>query len=124
MEMVGQAEYEQLAKKICYDEAVQNTDSGMFLRFLRFYLPSGARVTNITKARARSSATTRSVAASKMESTLETEQWEDLPQVPVRSIGKHIDERIIRCAVQCLADYKVSYKDVTGIIMKTTIITK
>ena len=54
-----------------------------------------------------------------MESTLETGQWKDFPQVPVRSSRKYIDERIIRSTVQCLADYKVSRKDVTGIILKT-----
>ena len=83
-----------------------------------FNLVSGARATKIKKAHARSSATTRSMAASKMESTPKTGQWEDFPQVPVRNSGKHI-ERIIRRTVQCLADYKVSRKDVTGIIIKT-----
>ena len=70
------------------------------------------------KVHTKSPATTHSVMALKMESTLETGQWEDFPQVPVCSSRKHNDERIIRCTVQCLVDYIVSCKDVTGIIIK------
>ena len=43
----------------------------------------------------------------------------DFPQVPIRSSRKCIDERIIRCTTQCLADHKVSRNDVAGIIIKT-----
>ena len=43
----------------------------------------------------------------------------DFPQVPIRSSHKCIDERIIRCTTQCLADHKVSRNDVAGIIIKT-----
>ena len=68
MEMIRQAEDEQLARKTCFDEAVQNTDSKMFCDS-DFNLPSGTRASEITKAHARSSAITRSMAALKMEST-------------------------------------------------------
>ena len=94
MEAVKQAEDEQLARKTCYDEPVQNTDSEMFCDS-DFNLPNGTRATKITKAHAKSLATTRSMAASKMKSTLETGQWKDFPQVSMRISRKHIDERII-----------------------------
>ena len=118
MEMARQAENKQLARKTFYDEAVQNTDIKMFCDS-DFNLSSGTRATKITIAHGRSLATTRSMAASKMESTLETGQWEDFPLVLERSSRKHIDNRIIRCTAKCLADYKVSRKDVTGIIIIT-----
>ena len=64
-----------------------------------------------------------SLAASKTESMLERGQWEDIPPVSLcsrsSSSRKHINGRIIRCTIQCLGDYKVSCKDLTGIIMKT-----
>ena len=43
----------------------------------------------------------------------------DFPQFPIRSSRKYIDERIIRCTTQCLAEHNVSRNDVAGIIIKT-----
>ena len=41
------------------------------------------------------------------------------PRVKVRHSRKNIDENIMRCTVQCLADYKVSAGDLAGIIIHT-----
>ena len=54
--------------------------------------------------------------------TLESEtpeQSSGFPQFPIRTSRKCIDERIIRCTVQCFADHKVSREDATGIIIRT-----
>ena len=43
----------------------------------------------------------------------------DFPKVKVRTSQKNTNEQIIRCTVQCLADYKVSPSDLSGIIVHT-----
>ena len=62
MKMVRQAENEQLARKTCYDKAVQNTDNEMFCNF-DFNLLSGTRAIEITKTHVRSFAATHSMEA-------------------------------------------------------------
>ena len=47
------------------------------------------------------------------------DQSSGFPQIPIRTSRKCIDEKIIRCTVQCLADHEVSREDATGIIIKT-----
>lgn len=118
MKMMKQAKDEQLTRKTNIDEALQNVNLEVF-RDSDYNLPSASGITKNTKTPQTSSATTRARAASTIESQLEKEQEKDFPQIPVRSSRKQIDERIIRCTVQCLADYKVSRRDVTGIIIKT-----
>ena len=39
------------------------------------------------------------------------------PEIKVRTSRKLINEKVIRCATQCLADYKVSQRDLSGIIV-------
>ena len=39
------------------------------------------------------------------------------PEIKVRTSRKLINEKVIRCATQCLADYKVSLRDLSGIIV-------
>jgi hypothetical protein len=43
----------------------------------------------------------------------------DFPTVHIRNGRKSLNERIIRCAVQCLAQYKVSQNDLAGIMVAT-----
>ena len=71
--MIRLVEEKQLAKRNCFDKAVENTGSEMFNDF-DFSLPSDTCATKITKAQARSSDTIRWMVASKMESTVETGQ--------------------------------------------------
>ena len=43
----------------------------------------------------------------------------EFPQIPVRISRKKINEKILRCTIQCLADHNVSRNDLVGIILKT-----
>ena len=43
------------------------------------------------------------------------------PEIKVRTSRKLINEKVIRCATQCLADYKVSQRDLSGIIVHIAI---
>ncbi len=41
------------------------------------------------------------------------------PDVPIRTGRQTLNEKIVRCTVQCLADYKVSREDLAGVMVRT-----
>ena len=43
----------------------------------------------------------------------------EFPAVYIRTDRKSINEKVIRCTVQCLSTYKVSQNDLAGIIVMT-----
>ena len=43
-----------------------------------------------------------------------TERGRNFPDVPIRTGRRTLNEKIVRCTVQCLADYKVSREDLAG----------
>ena len=55
------------------------------------------------------------------QQSYDSQENEDIkfPKVKVRNSCKDINEKIIRCTIQCLADYKVSPDDIAGIIVNT-----
>ena len=40
-----------------------------------------------------------------------------IPEIKIRQGRKHLNEKVIRSAIQCLADYKMSTRDLSDIIV-------
>lgn len=54
-----------------------------------------------------------------VEDSVASESVSHYPKVRIRSGPKSLNENVIRCMVQCLSDYKVSNRDLTGIMIST-----
>ncbi len=115
---VNTLENEKLARKISYDEAVALvSSSGVHgVEDQEFTSPSMSPTIVAMELDLR----VRPVLARKLSQHKPVTEVPDFPEISVRTSQKNIDERIIKCTIQCFADHNVSRNDVAGIIIKTT----
>jgi hypothetical protein len=107
---------EQIVRQLQYAEAVEPESEYQSSAVDVDFTPSSSSTSHKKDVEC-SKRVTRSTVAETVTTSEEREI--QFPQMPVRKSRKCIDERIIRCNVQCLAEFNVSRDDVAGIMIKT-----
>ena len=113
-------ESERTKKKLHYEEALSmSDDEGQSLLDPTFESTLPSTSTYIVEHLSVSTRSTTPLPNPETKSYSPYESKSDLPKVKVRTSRQKINEQIIRCTVQCLANYKVSHRDLSGIIVHT-----